>query len=154
MYSKVTYENNVARKQVLIYSKKLFKNLEEAISNEIKFLNLFYQDSLDFNSPYIKVLKFLYRDNNTIVQEKVKGIEMIEYFFPIPRKIFEEAMAFFKFANSRGHYHRDVSEENLIYDEESKTLWIIDFGFALEKEDPEYTDIENIILLKESKTWM
>ena len=46
MYSKVTYENDMVCKQVLFHAKK-FKNLDESITNE-RFMNLFYQDSLEF----------------------------------------------------------------------------------------------------------
>lgn len=150
MYSNVEYTESTVVKCVL-RGNSIRPNITDAVANEIKYLKLFYQDSLDFNSPMIRVPKFISSDGTTIVQEKATGVTLIDYRGHIPGEIFNELIRFFEFANSRNHHHSDISEENLIYDPVNKTMWIIDFGWATDS--PSEEDVEMIKLLANHKQW-
>lgn len=155
MYSDIEYGEGCVIKHVISGNSRI-PDLSQAIDNEIKYLKLFHKDSLDFNSPMIKVPKFISFEDNKIVQEKATGTLLIDYDGIVPRKIFDELIRFFEFANSRNHYHLDISEENLIYDHKNNIMWIIDFGWAsdhLPSVHLRVDDVEEIKFLAECGRW-
>jgi len=46
------------------------------------------------------------------------------------KKLFYQLMQAIKFIHSKGVYHRDLKLENLLLDEESEKLYLIDFGYC------------------------
>lgn len=107
------------------------------------------------NVPKILYYSFSYKINY-IIMSKMKGIDMFDYIMNKNTKLKEidikhisiQILNTLKKIHSKGITHGDIKPENLIYDEETKKVSIIDFE---EKHTTEYCSPEQILNKKISQ---
>jgi serine/threonine protein kinase len=75
---------------------------------------------------YYSVMKFCGYDLGSYVFSEARPLSEERV-----RHLFRQLLAGMRYLQSHGVCHRDLSIENLVYDEETRTLSIIDFGMSL-----------------------
>lgn len=124
---------------------KIYKNKKHT---KIESLNLTRMEDIE-NVPKILSYSFSYKINY-IIMTKMKGIDMFEYIMNKNIKLKErnikdisiQILNILKKIHSKGIIHGDIKPENLIYDESTKKVSIIDFE---EKHTIEYSSPEQIL---------
>jgi RIO kinase 2 len=115
----------------------------EAAKREYDFLMKLKQTKMNISTPYFRAM-------HSIVMHKINGIRLIDYkFLQNPKEILNKIFDQIKIAYEENIVNGDVSEYNIILDE-NNDIWIIDWPQAVTLDHPNSNflikrDINNVI---------
>lgn len=125
-------------------------SIEDAFNNEVYYHNEFYRLATEFNSG-IRVPRIISVSYPEIEMEMISGTSLIEADtntlsnFP-----WHQLKAFIEYCESKGYYHNDLNEENLmvVQKADETIVYLIDYGMASDVNAEEYSGVKLVTQLQ------
>lgn len=137
-YGKIYLTQNSKKEKYAIKKTILTNSNRDITFNELEVLKKIssYEDSSEYISRYID--HFLYKDNIMyILQDYIQGPTLRVYINTIRKwnlkskwTLLINLVEMLNYVHSKNVAHKDIKPENIIYEKNSKTLKLIDFGLS------------------------